>query len=72
MGELLIKGPNVMKGYRDNADANEQVFLDGWLRTGDMAEIDEFGSVTISDRLKELIKVIIISSGLKKSKFSLL
>ncbi|CAH2041117.1 unnamed protein product, partial [Iphiclides podalirius] len=58
VGELLIKGPNVMKGYKDNEEANKQVFLDdGWLRTGDMAAIDELGAVTISDRLKELIKV---------------
>ncbi|CAH2041097.1 unnamed protein product, partial [Iphiclides podalirius] len=57
VGELLIKGPNVMKGYKENEEANNQVFLDdGWLRTGDMAAIDESGAVTISDRLKELIK----------------
>ncbi|CAH2041115.1 unnamed protein product, partial [Iphiclides podalirius] len=58
VGELLIKGPNVMNGYKENEEANNEVFLDdGWLRTGDMAAIDESGAVTISDRLKELIKV---------------
>ncbi|CAK1582577.1 unnamed protein product [Parnassius mnemosyne] len=58
VGELLIKGPNVMKGYKENPEANKQVFVDDvWLKTGDLAEIDEFGAVTIADRLKELIKV---------------
>ncbi|XP_052742274.1 uncharacterized protein LOC112050465 [Bicyclus anynana] len=57
LGELLIKGPNVMKGYKNNREANSQVFVDGWLRSGDLAKIDESGYVTIADRLKELIKV---------------
>ncbi|XP_014355382.2 4-coumarate--CoA ligase 3 [Papilio machaon] len=58
VGELVIKGPNIMKGYKNNPEANKQVFLeDGWLRTGDLAKVDEFGAVTIADRLKELIKV---------------
>ncbi|XP_063365005.1 uncharacterized protein LOC134653554 [Cydia amplana] len=58
VGELLIKGPNVMKGYKDNPEGNRQVFAeDGWLRTGDLASIDEKGRVIIADRLKELIKV---------------
>ncbi|XP_047997609.1 4-coumarate--CoA ligase 1-like isoform X2 [Leguminivora glycinivorella] len=58
VGELLIKGPNVMKGYKDNPEANNQVFMeDGWLRTGDLASLDENGRVVIADRLKELIKV---------------
>lgn len=53
-----MKGPNIMKGYKNNPEANKQVFLeDGWLRTGDLAKADEFGAVTIADRLKELIKV---------------
>ncbi|XP_013145789.1 PREDICTED: 4-coumarate--CoA ligase 1-like [Papilio polytes] len=58
IGELVMKGPNIMKGYKNNPEANKQVFLeDGWLRTGDLAKVDEFGAVTIADRLKELIKV---------------
>ncbi|XP_041981646.1 uncharacterized protein LOC121735046 [Aricia agestis] len=57
VGELLIHGPNVMKGYRQNEEANKQVFVDGWFRSGDMARIDEDGVVYIADRLKELIKV---------------
>ncbi|KAJ8719773.1 hypothetical protein PYW08_011948 [Mythimna loreyi] len=58
VGELLVKGPNVMKGYLKNPQANSEVFVDeDWLRTGDLAKIDETGLITISDRLKELIKV---------------
>ncbi|GBP14310.1 4-coumarate--CoA ligase 1 [Eumeta japonica] len=57
-GELLIRGPNVMRGYKDNPESNREAFLDGrWLRTGDLATINEAGEVTITDRLKELIKV---------------
>ncbi|CAK1543236.1 unnamed protein product [Leptosia nina] len=58
VGELVIKGPNIMKGYKGNPEANKQVFLeDHWFRTGDLAQISEEGVVTIADRLKELIKV---------------
>ncbi|XP_034832839.1 uncharacterized protein [Maniola hyperantus] len=57
LGELLIKGPNVMKGYKNNPKANADVFVDGWMRSGDLGKIDEDGFVTIADRLKELIKV---------------
>ncbi|KAJ8720362.1 hypothetical protein PYW07_012405 [Mythimna separata] len=58
VGELLVKGPNVMKGYLKNPQANSEVFVDEeWLKTGDLAKVDETGLITISDRLKELIKV---------------
>ncbi|XP_063828963.1 uncharacterized protein LOC135078296 [Ostrinia nubilalis] len=57
-GELVIKGPNIMKGYKNNPEANSEVFLeDGWFRSGDIANIDETGMVYVTDRLKELIKV---------------
>jgi acyl-CoA synthetase (AMP-forming)/AMP-acid ligase II len=56
-GELWIAGPQVMQGYLNNADATaETITEDGWLRTGDIALIDEDGYVFIVDRLKELIK----------------
>ena len=56
-GELWIKGPQVMKGYLNNAQATEESLVeDDWLRTGDLAEIDEDGFMYIRDRLKELIK----------------
>ncbi|CAG9583384.1 unnamed protein product [Danaus chrysippus] len=57
LGELLIKGPNVMKGYRNNPEANKDVFTNGWFRTGDRAQFEEDGSLVIADRYKELIKV---------------
>ena len=56
-GELWIKGPQVMQGYLNNAKATaETITDDGWLRTGDIARIDEDGYLFIVDRLKELIK----------------
>ncbi|XP_049875374.1 uncharacterized protein LOC126373311 isoform X1 [Pectinophora gossypiella] len=58
VGELLIRGPQVMKGYRDNHEATKAcISEDGWFRSGDFAFLDESGQVTIADRLKELIKV---------------
>jgi acyl-CoA synthetase (AMP-forming)/AMP-acid ligase II len=56
-GELWVRGPQVMKGYLNNPEATAAtVDADGWLHTGDVAIIDEFGHMTIVDRLKELIK----------------
>ncbi|ACU40551.1 4-coumarate--CoA ligase family protein [Actinosynnema mirum] len=56
-GELWCRGPNVMKGYLNNPDATAATLdEDGWLRTGDVAEIDANGHVSIVDRVKELIK----------------
>ncbi|KOB78357.1 AMP dependent coa ligase [Operophtera brumata] len=58
VGELLIRGPQVMKGYRDNPESTKAaVTEDGWFKSGDLARIDEDGAITIVDRLKELIKV---------------
>jgi long-chain acyl-CoA synthetase len=54
-GELLIRGPVVMKGYRHQPEKTiEAIDLDGWLHTGDIGTIDEQGFVTIVDRKKEL------------------
>lgn len=57
-GELLIKGPQVMKGYLNNPEATARTIdAEGWLHTGDIACFDENGQLFIRDRLKELIKV---------------
>ncbi|MEO6015563.1 MAG: AMP-binding protein, partial [Devosia sp.] len=58
-GELQVKGPQVMLGYYNNADASKDTFMDGWLRTGDVGLVDEDGYVFLVDRIKDLI----ISSG---------
>jgi acyl-CoA synthetase (AMP-forming)/AMP-acid ligase II len=56
-GELWFKGPNVMTGYLNNEIATaETIDDDGWLHTGDLAQVDANGCVYIVDRLKELIK----------------
>jgi acyl-CoA synthetase (AMP-forming)/AMP-acid ligase II len=56
-GELWVRGPQVMLGYHNRPDATAATIQDGWLRTGDLAEVDEDGFFYIRDRLKELIKV---------------
>jgi long-chain acyl-CoA synthetase len=56
VGEIVIRGHNVMKGYWNRPDATkEAIDADGWFRTGDMAKIDEDGYFFIVDRKKELI-----------------
>jgi long-chain acyl-CoA synthetase len=56
VGEIAIKGHNVMKGYWNREDATKEVMDDdGWFRTGDMAKVDEDGYFFIVDRKKELI-----------------
>jgi len=58
-GELLKRGAPVFVGYYKNEEATRQTIIDGWLHTGDIAEIDEHGHVSIVDRKKD----IIITSG---------
>ncbi|XP_072930548.1 uncharacterized protein [Epargyreus clarus] len=58
VGELHIRGPHIMKGYRDNPEATKTAITDdGWFRSGDLVSINKDGAVTIVDRIKELIKV---------------
>lgn len=54
-GELMVKGPGVMKGYFKNPDETAKSLVDGWLRTGDMARKDESGFIWLVDRKKDLI-----------------
>ena len=55
VGELWVKGPSVVKGYWQNPEATAETFIDGWLRTGDIARLDEEGFCTILDRAKDML-----------------
>jgi acyl-CoA synthetase (AMP-forming)/AMP-acid ligase II len=55
VGELLVRGPNVVKGYWNKPEATAQTFVDGWLHTGDLARLDADGFVQIVDRKKDMI-----------------
>ena len=58
-GELLVKGDGVMKGYWKQEKETSETIIDGWLHTGDLADIDNDGYISIKDRKKE----IIVNSG---------
>ena len=60
VGELAIRGPQVMKGYWNRPQETELVLRDGWLHTGDLAAMDEDGFFSIVDRKKDMI----ISAGM--------
>ena len=55
VGELLIRGPNVVPGYWNKPEATAETFADGWLHTGDLARIDDEGLIYIVDRAKDMI-----------------
>jgi long-chain acyl-CoA synthetase len=54
-GELMVKGPQVMQGYWNNPEETAEALIDGWLRTGDIARMDEQGYFYIVDRKKDMI-----------------
>jgi acyl-CoA synthetase (AMP-forming)/AMP-acid ligase II len=55
VGEIVIRGPDVMTAYENNPDANAKAFTKGWFRTGDQGVMDSDGYLRITGRLKEII-----------------
>jgi long-chain acyl-CoA synthetase len=61
VGELVVRGPNIMQGYWNRTEETGQTFRNGWMRTGDLGKMDEDGYFSIVERVKD----VIIASGFK-------
>jgi acyl-CoA synthetase (AMP-forming)/AMP-acid ligase II len=55
IGELWVRGPNVVRGYWQRASETAETFVDGWLRTGDLARLDPEGFCYVVDRIKDVV-----------------
>jgi acyl-CoA synthetase (AMP-forming)/AMP-acid ligase II len=55
-GQILLRGPNIMKGYYNNPEETVATMAGGWLHTGDVASADDLGYLYFEDRLKDVIK----------------
>jgi len=58
-GEIVVKGPNIMRGYWNRTEETDAIFINGWMRTGDIGKMDAEGYFYVVDRAKDLI----IASG---------
>lgn len=67
VGEICVRGPQVMRGYQNRPDENAEAFYDGWFRTGDLGYMDSDGYLFVVGRLKEMI----ISGGLNVYPFQI-
>lgn len=54
-GEVVLRGPNLMRGYLNRPDATAETIVDGWLHTGDVGKFDEDGYLVLVDRIKDMI-----------------
>jgi acyl-CoA synthetase (AMP-forming)/AMP-acid ligase II len=68
VGELLIRGPHVVAGYWRKPEQTAQTFVDGWLRSGDLARIDDEGLVHLVDRMKDMINRGVRTSTASRSR----